>query len=68
MPVTGLAWNNRATRGRPAVGRLLIAKRFMSMTCSRRLKANFATRTRCKQVATRSVLATPLLREGVAIG
>ncbi len=52
----------------PRVERFWIGRRFMSMTSPRRLKAEFGDAEAMERTGTRSVLATPLLREGFAIG
>ena len=53
----------------PPAGRLLTGRRFMSMTLRRSLKQSSRTLESIQQVTgTRTVLATPLLREGVPIG
>ena len=53
----------------PLVERSSIERLFMCTTCSRRLTQNFQIRGTASKVAgTRTILVTPLLREGVPIG
>ena len=67
MPVSSLGWNP-ITRGRPA-GRAILDRQTIHVhDLASDIENEFHDAEPMQQAGTRSVLATPLIREGVAIG